>query len=332
MAAPVKSPKSVLISRTDSIGDVMLTLPLAKAIKEKYPSCRIYFLGRSYTKAVITACEYVDDFIDVSEYVSRKLLWTWGKPTAIIHVFPQAAIARRAKALKTPIRIGTINRLYHWFTCNRLVRLSRKNSDLHESQLNFALLKPLGIDLTPSLDSIGNMYGFTNVAPLQPEWQQVLEPGKYHLILHPKSQGSAREWGLDNFQSLIHLLDPSRYQIFISGTEAERPSLQPLLDACKGRVVDIIGKMDLTTFISFISKCDGLVSASTGPLHIAAALGKKAIGIYPPIRPMHPGRWAPIGPRAVALSLNKSCNDCLSNPTTCHCIREITPTQVASHL
>ena len=326
------APTSILISRTDSIGDVMLTLPLATALRRSFPEAKIYFLGKSYTQPVIEASAAVDAFIDKDEFLGDKVEWRYGLPEAIIHVFPVKEIALKAKSLGIAQRIGTRNRIYHWGTCNHLVKLSRRHSPLHEAQLNFALLQPLGIEAVPSLAELGEMYSFTKVRKLRPELSALLTPGKFHLILHPKSQGSAREWGIGNFQELINILDPSRYQIFISGTEAERLSLQPLVDACKGRVVDVIGKMDLNSFISFIAGCDGLVSASTGPLHIAAALGKRAIGIYPPIRPMHPGRWAPLGPKVIALALDKNCNDCRKDEGACHCIREVRAQQVLSQL
>ena len=73
-----------------------------------------------------------------------------------------------------------------------------------------------------------------------------------------------------------------------------------------------------------IFEADALVAASTGPLHIAAALGKRAIGIYPPIKPMHPGRWAPVGENADYLVLNKVCADCRKEKK-CHCMEEIKP-------
>ena len=87
------------------------------------------------------------------------------------------------------------------------------------------------------------------------------------------------------------------------------------------------GKMDFSQFIAFISAADGLVAASTGPLHIAAALGKKVVGLFPSIRPMHAGRWAPQGPKASYLALEKDCTDC-KNSTHCACINSITPEQV----
>ena len=87
--------------------------------------------------------------------------------------------------------------------------------------------------------------------------------------------------------------------------------------------------MTLEELISFINHCDGLVAASTGPLHIAAALGRYAFGLYPPIKPLYPIRWAPIGRKANYFVLNKSCSDCKGYPQKCHCINEITAQEVA---
>ena len=86
--------------------------------------------------------------------------------------------------------------------------------------------------------------------------------------------------------------------------------------------IDLTGKLSLQQFIAFINQCDVIIAASTGPLHIAAALGKKAIGLFAPMKPIHPGRWKPIGLHANYLVLNKDCSDCRKT-MNCHCIREI---------
>ncbi|HEY4784419.1 MAG TPA: glycosyltransferase family 9 protein, partial [Bacteroidales bacterium] len=93
----------------------------------------------------------------------------------------------------------------------------------------------------------------------------------------------------------------------------------------------ITGQMSLSDFISFINHADGLVAASTGPLHIAAAMGKMAIGLYAPMRPIHPGRWSPIGVKGKYLVIDKQCNKC-QNSLDCECIRMITPASVANLL
>jgi ADP-heptose:LPS heptosyltransferase len=247
------------------------------------------------------------------------------KPAAIIHVLPIAKIAQRAKKLNIPLRIGTTNRIYHWFTCNALVKLSRKKSVLHEAQLNLKLLEPLGISNTFSLEEVGNLFALNNIQPLPVRFFQLIDKNKFNLILHPKSQGNGREWGLNNFIKLVHLLDKDKFKIFVSGVEKERPSLEPIFAAVGSNVTDITGLMSLSEFMSFIAACDGLIASGTGPIHLAAALGTNAFGIYPPIKPIHPGRWAPLGPKARAFVVNRSCNDCKGNKVACHCIAEVEP-------
>jgi ADP-heptose:LPS heptosyltransferase len=325
-----KKPKYIAISRTDSIGDVVLTLPMAKVLKDNFPETRIGFIGKDYTKDVIDACKYIDNFIDVKDFLNDTI--KTDLPDAIIHVFPVKAIAVKAKELKIKLRVGTKNRFYHWFTCNNLIKLGRKNSLLHEAQLNLELLKAFDIKTHFSLDEIGKSFGLQKIKPLQPHFLSLIKKDKYNLILHPKSQGSAREWGLPNFITLINSLDAERYNILISGTKKERILLQPLFDDVADKVTDTTGLMNLQEFIAFIANCDGLVANSTGPLHIAATLGKNAFGIYPPIRPMHPGRWKPLGSKTKVFVLNKECNDCREENTFCHCMQQVSPMLIKKEL
>jgi len=325
----------ILISRTDSIGDVVLTLPLAGIIKRFIPESKIVFLGRDYTRDVIGLSEHVDSFISYDDILKlpateRVSAFKNIQASHIIHVFPVKDIAQLAKQAQIPKRIGTTNRLWHWFTCNIKVKLSRKNSDLHEAQLNTKLLEPLGIQRHFSLEELAGAYGFTKVPVLEQPFAALLSPGKTQVILHPKSKGSAREWGLENFSKLIGELDKTRYSIYISGTAQEGELLRSLIEQ-HPEVTDLTGKLSLQQFIAFIHRCDALVAASTGPLHIAAALGKKAIGLFSPMRPIHPGRWMPIGKQASYLVLDKDCVDCRQHKD-CHCIREIAAQDVIKHL
>lgn len=324
--------KHICISRTDSIGDVMFTLPMTGILKKKIPGVRISFIGRFYTRAVIQACTYVDQFIDLDALIQlpvEEQILTLKKLSldVVLHVFPNKHFAKICKAAAIPIRIGTSHRWYHWWTCNYWVHFSRKNSNLHEAQLNLKLLKPLHINFNPACSEISNFYGMENIEVLHPSFQQILHSDKIKIILHPKSKGSAREWGEENFGKLIQLLSPEKYQIFISGTATEGELLRDWMQPIP-HVIDITGQLSLAQFIAFIKQIDVLIAASTGPLHIAAALGKKAIGLYAPMIPIHPGRWAPLGPQAKALVIQKpNCMDCKSGGV-CSCIQSITPVQV----
>lgn len=323
------TPKHIILSRTDSIGDVILTLPMAGVIKKHFPECKVSFLGSSYTRDIISCSEFIDDFLDWNKISSLPLseqikFLTEKEIDTFIHVFPKKAIAKLAKKSKIKNRIGTTNRLFHWQTCNKLIRLSRKNSTLHEAQLNIKLLQKIGINEDFSLKDLPKYYGFSAKDESPKEVLKLLSKKKFNLILQTKSKGSAREWGLDNFAELIKNLPEEKYNIFLSGTAAEGELFRAKLCTGQKNVFDISGKLSLSQLIGFFSKCNGIVSASTGPLHIAAALKIIAIGIYPPIRPMHPGRWAPIGEKATFLVKEKTCNSCRKS-YDCECMTSITP-------
>jgi ADP-heptose:LPS heptosyltransferase len=199
-------------------------------------------------------------------------------------------------------------------------------------QLNLKLLKPFGITEKFSLKTLAGFYGLKKLKPLENEYASLVRKEKFNLIIHPKSQGNAREWSIENFTALIQLLDEDKYSIFVSGTEAERKFIQPLLDAVANKVIDIVGRIPLGQFISFVNECDAIVANSTGPIHIAAALGKNAIGLYPPLKPKHAGRWGPVGLKSQVFTLNKFCEKCKLTKDWCECINSINPAIIKSAL
>ena len=367
--------KHILLSRTDSIGDVILTLPLAGLIKKKFPGIKISFLAMPYTKDVVESCIHVDEFIDwsklrdlpLSEAVSEVRSF---KIDLVIHVFPRKELAVLAKKAGIKKRLGTTGRIYNWFTCNMLVPLSRKRSDLHESLLNIKLAERVHGSIIDSsnhntvgtlqkgvnnamhdynnisIHDIPSLYGFKAGKVADRTFNGLIDSSDFNLIIHPRSKGSAREWGIENYAALCNSIDDinhglsngainpvnKKIKVFISGTKAEGDMLRKegFFDKA-GDVVDITGRFNLIEFINFIDSSDALIAGSTGPLHIASALGKIALGLYPPIKPMHPGRWAPIGINAGYVVIDKDCSDC-RNGSECLCIKQITTEQVISKL
>lgn len=328
--------KRIIVSRPDAIGDVVLTLPMCGLIKKYYPDSEIIFLGKEYTRAVVNCCEHVDQFLSFDELMKltneeasafiKKM-----NADAIIHTFPHKKIAQLAKQAKIKLRVGTTNRLFHWTNINKFIFLSRKKSPLHESQLNCKLLEGIGIKDLPSMEQMHLYTGFTKINSPDLNLLSLIDKNKFTVILHPKSNGSGREWLLDNYKELINSLPSDTYQVFISGSGSnEIKILNEWIKTLPSTVVNITGKFSLPEFISFIKHADFLVASGTGPLHIAAACDIGAIGIFPPLKPIHPGRWKPIGKNAVALCKEISCNSCQSNPSSCPCMNEISGKQVAS--
>ncbi|MGL4909405.1 MAG: glycosyltransferase family 9 protein [Bacteroidales bacterium] len=328
--------KRIAISRTDAIGDVILTLPLAGLLKSLHSNCQLIFLGRTYTQSVVACCPHIDEFINMDaieklSFEEQTRAFENLHLDAIIHVLPNKQIARLAKNAHIPLRIGTTNRIHHWKSCNKLVPLSRRKSSLHEAQLNFKLAYPLG---AKSDYTLAEVLSFQRFEVPQKSFS-IIDKQKFNIVLHPKSNGSGREWGLNNFAELIRLLPPNLFKIFITGTATEGDIIrQTLLGPFEDKVVNLTGKQSLEEFISFLSQTDAILAAGTGPLHIGAALGIHAIGLFPPIKPIHPARWAPLGHKTkVFVNNDRNCKKiCLHDTRACVCMKKILPHDILKYL
>lgn len=298
-------PGTIILSRPDGIGDSVVTLSMAGWIKAHSPSTRIVAVIKEYTRAVWTNCKHIDAVLTLEELRSGNAVARLQavNADAIIHVFPHREVAGWAKAAGIPLRVGTSHRWWHWTTCNARVAFSRKRSDLHEAQLNLKLLAPVGLPTTAPLERLAECIGLTPPPPDETV-AAFLSEGKKNVLLHPFSMGSGVEWGLDRFAELIRSLDRTRFHVILTGTAAEAERYRSALPLEQEHVTDAGGALNVGQLIALIGASEAMIAASTGPLHIAAACGKRAIGLYAPVRPIHPGRWAPLGPDAHALTVD----------------------------
>lgn len=320
--------KTVLISRTDSIGDVVLTLPICVWLKQKFPTCKIIFLGNTYTKPVLECLPAIDKVLNWSDFQQlppHEKVETFKALACdvIIHVFPNKDIARLAKKANILIRIGTSHRAFHLLTCNYRLNFTRKSSPYHESQLNFELLRPVGLSELPSLEDLTKFLltfqAKEEKLPLFIE-ESLLKQGK-KFILHPKSQGSAREWPLEKYKNLANELLANNYIVYFTGTEKEGEAFRSIISS-HPNCYDTTGCFTLNQFIHFISECDGLVACSTGPLHLAGILGLQTVGLFSPRKPIHPGRWKALGKQVEILVFDEKCEKC-KQKKSCNCIEDI---------
>ncbi len=331
----------VLICRTDNIGDVVLTLPLAGYLKQLFPNVRIDFMCRSYAAPVVRQCAFVDRVIGIDSQRDNDKTGndSGGDPAAliaaggydtVIFAFPDRRLARAARRAGIANRVGTSHRLYHWFTCNRLAHFSRVRSPLHEAQLNFALLRPLGIEYAPTLAQIPPLYGL--VAPPDAEVALLREQAPFNLILHPKSNGNGREWPLERYTELALLLQAQPgMRLWITGGPAEGALLARDAAALLAmpNVVNLCGRFDLAGLCALIGAADGVIASGTGPLHMAAALGRPTLGLFPPIKPIDPARWGALGAQAQSMVGAPQCASC-TGVEQCACMRAISAQQVAA--
>jgi ADP-heptose:LPS heptosyltransferase len=322
--------KRVILSRTDNLGDVILTLPLAGYLKAAVPGIEIIFLGKKYTQPIVEKSVFVDRFLDCDELLAGRCQMSSIEADSILFVFPHRQLAKMAKQSNIPVRVATGHRWYNWLYCNKRVEFSRINSSLHESQLNFKLLRPFKLIYDIDLSTIESYYG---IQPHNENYSNIISSEKFNLVIHPKSKGSAREWPLEKYLALVNTLPQDEFKIFITGLPEEGRIIQqecPELLVHRS-VVNLIGQFNLSQLVSFINQVDGLLACSTGVLHLAAALGKFALGIYSPMRPIHPGRWKPIGRNADYLVFDKKCDACRYS-TLCACVQSISVEEVARKL
>jgi ADP-heptose:LPS heptosyltransferase len=118
-------------------------------------------------------------------------------------------------------------------------------------------------------------------------------------------------------------------RVLVTGSAAEGELLAQQAQALLAlpNVENLCGRLDLAGFTALIGGCDGLIASGTGPLHLAAALGRPVIGLFPPIKPIDPVRWAALGRRAHNLVHEPACGQC-DDPARCTCMAAITPQQV----
>lgn len=320
--------KRIIISRTDSIGDVMLTLPMLVWLKKTYPEVELIYLGSGYTKPVVDCFSVVDQFIDWKLVESlpsaeRVSIFRELNADAIIHVFPVKEIATLAKKAKIPMRVGTSHRSFHLLTCNNRVNFTRQRSDLHESQLNFELLRPFGLKEIPSLEEVTQMTSAFNpsVKKLPESIEKIISNCEKRVVLHPKSQGSALEWPIGNYMQLAKLLSEQNYCVCFTGTEKEGELFRDQIPV-SDKIHDTTGTMTLEELIIFIQDSDALVACSTGPLHIAGFTGIKTIGLFSPRKPIHPGRWSALGTKVETIVFDPECPTC-KKKKECNCIENI---------
>ena len=323
-------PEVVCISRTDSIGDVILTLPMCGLIKEKYPDCKVVFLGRKYTEPVVNSSKFVDGFINWDNIKELKLsaqiecLKKYSIDT-FIHVFANKNISQLVKKSNIKNRISNAREIHLFLNSNIRLNFTRRNSNYHEAILNTKLLEPLGIIKKLTVSDLWKYTGFENKFELPINLPFDLNTD-HVVILHPKSQGSAIEWGLDNFFSLSIELANSGFKVLFCGTEKEGELFRKEIPINKN-IADLTGKLTLEQYIAVIAHSYSLVAASTGPLHIASLLHKKAIGLYSSRKPIHPGRWSPIGPNSTTLVYDENCKDC-EKGKKCNCVKDISVERV----
>ncbi len=310
-------PKNILIVRNDRIGDVVLSLPLAGLIKKHYPDCKVTFLLRNYTKDIANDHPSIDDVIILKEDNGRIPVWKnvnqlkKGLFDASIIVYPTFITALIIFLARVKFRVGSGYRWYS-FLFNKKVFEHRKYAEKHELEYNVNLLKVFGIEENISTKNV--LFDIhINKTSMEKVNKTLTDSGvefeKKIIIVHPGSGGSAIDLPIEKFSELVKNLSLlNEVNIIITGNEDEKNICSTI--SANTNAIDLSGKFNLSEIICLISLSEIFISNSTGPIHIAAALGKSTVGFYPKIRACSPERWGPYTQKKVIFTPEIECNDC----------------------
>lgn len=251
----------------------------------------------------------------------------------VIHTYPRFRLALMTWIAGIPTRVGTGYRWYS-FLFNRKIYEHRKDATRHELQYNLSLVTALGCSPAwqtsipalevrqATLEKVKALLGNLGV-----------QKGTKLVILHPGSGGSAREWSPKNFGLLgARLNQLSNVQTIITGGSNERDLVQEVRSVAGDRTLTLANQLSLKEFAALAKVSSLLVANSTGPIHIAAAVGTPVVGLYPQVIPMTSHRWGPVTEKKVIFSPTgkpKDCDKCLKQQLPgCECMDTISVEEV----
>ena len=293
--------KRVLLCRTDAVGDLILTLPVARSLKAAHPDFQISLLAAKYTAPLLAGESYLDNVIAIS----KRSLDSFSEVNALardlkrmsfdaaVLFYPRLSLALAMYLAKIPIRIGTSRRAYSIFF-NRRVKLHRRDSGKHELDLNYELAE----------QGFGELKRFEPMITVLPDEskssdrllaQSDMGERETFVLIHPLSHGSAPNWPIERYVELASRITLKGHRVVITGSALESDDIAAHFGRLGEGIVNLAGKTDLPQLKGMIKRARLVVSGITGPIHIAGAVGTFAVGIYPPESTLSPVRWGPRG-------------------------------------
>jgi ADP-heptose:LPS heptosyltransferase len=330
----------IAIEQSLNLGDVISCLPMAALLKRRYPRARILFIARQYVRPLLEACSDVDGFLDAEQVLADPQLLRREGVDVFLSPYLHDPYGAAAREAGVRIRVGNLRRLRTLRWANRFIFQGSSKNPRHLANLNLSYLRPLGIDAQPAPEAMGELLAVRCPWSLDAETAGLLDPARFNLVIHPKSNKHGREWPPRYFEVLLELLPAPRFKMFFTGTEREREELlgqSPEL-LRRANVVDLMGRLDLAQFLAFLQRADGMLASGTGPLHIAGAMGLHTLGLFPGRHLINITRWRPLGYKAEALWVRTDCEPepgrCPRNyqGEECPCMNDITPGMVAQRI
>jgi lipopolysaccharide heptosyltransferase II len=313
--------RRILVVRTDRIGDVVLSTPVIKVLREHFPSSFIAMMVAPATREIVEGNPYLDQVIVFDKDRAHRGFWstlTFGRylarlsfdvavvlhPTLRVHlVMFLAGIAER---------IGYDRKGAYFLT--RALPHKKQEGAKHEVEYNFDLLKALEID-----DVSRELY-----VPLKQESADFVADFLTHLgvgekerlvAVNPAASCPSKLWPAQKFAVLIDRIQKELgVRVLVVADAVHRSVSEQIFNLVKIRPLDGSGRFSLSQLASLFKRCELLISNDSGPVHIAVAVGTPVISIFGRNQAgLSPRRWGPIGPRDVVVHNPQPCFPCLAH-------------------
>ena len=293
MPNPDHNFQNILVIDFGQLGDVVLSLPALKAIREKFPDAKIsLFVGKSPAQFVA-----ISGLADEVIMVDRVELRDGPRITSIREVFRIVGDVRARRfdliidlhSLSETNLLGFLSGAKHRLYSNRenrsldyLGRFPSKppveDKSLHLTDRYLDVLGPLGIVDAPRFIEI--LPPVENIEEIRSLYGELGIEGKKLIGLFLGAGHPSRRWSVENFAELTKKLiqnDDWRVLVFLGPEEFH------LLDEVKEKFplqAIILDKLKLLPLFAALSLLDVLVSNDTGPMHLAAIAGRRIVLIW----------------------------------------------------
>lgn len=286
----------VLVIATRQIGDVLLTTPLIRQVRKRWPNARIEVLGFTGTLGMLRGNPDVDGLVETPFRAGWLGSWTlvarlWRRyDLALVtdqgdraHLLGWVAASRRRGIV--PARSGS-----NWWKRMLLDTVVVSAGDLGNVHAAAEKQSLLGAPADAAAEPVVGVIPPV-AAPLPARVGSVLRHGA--VIIHAPSMWPYKQWPLGHFEKLVNGLLADGLQVVLTGSAGERDQscVAPLRAlAAPPQLLDLSGQLDFAQLVGLFQDAALYIGPDTSITHLAAATGVPVIAIFGPTNPL---RWAP---------------------------------------
>ncbi len=190
----------------------------------------------------------------------------------------------------------------------------------------FSYFSKLGIDFKLKKTSVRSFLNFESIIT-----NEGLIKKKKQIAIYASSKLEMKIWPIDNYTKVINeIANKFDADFFLIGASEDFVYNELLLNNISKQinVVNLAGKLDIPSSISFLSNIDLLISNDGAPIHMAALVDISIVGLYTSKEP--PGTWDPVlSSNYIVIRTDVMCKNCFKenciNPI---CLHYISPSVV----